>query len=136
MTFQFLFICKSLIHSLFCILVLQKIDTDTLIYDLRKKIQQIKTDLKELGEPVPEIPELITSTNLLRSNEYLVKTNDKKTELLSAYEQYSTALEDLLSIVFEIQYELKEILKDQSLMISSTSKKHKKTTTKLKSRKK
>ena len=105
---------------------MQKIDSGTLIYDLRKQIQQIQTDLKDLGDPVSEIPELINSTNLLRSNEYLLKTNDKKTELLSAYVQYSSALEELLSSVFEIQYELKEILKDQSSMISSQLKKKEK----------
>jgi hypothetical protein len=62
------------------------------------------------------------STNLLRSNEYLLKANDKKTELLSAYGQYSESLEVLLSLVFEIQMDLKEILKEQSSMISNQPK--------------
>ena len=64
-----------------------KIGAEGLIYDLRKKIQQVQADLNQLGDPVSEIPELITSANLLRSNEYLSKANEKKTELLSAYEQ-------------------------------------------------
>ena len=89
------------------------------MYDLRKKIQQIKTELYELGDPVHEMPELINSANLLRSNEYLSKANAKKTELLFVYEQYAKALETLLSSVFEIQNELKEILKEQSSLISS-----------------
>jgi len=93
-----------------------------LIYDLRKKIQHIQADLEQLGEPVSEIPELITSANLLRSNEYLSKVNDKKTDLLSAYAQYSATLEKLLSTVFDIQNDLKEILKDQSSMISARRK--------------
>ena len=102
-----------------------KINTGELIYDLRKKIQHIQADLEQLGEPVSEIPELITSANLLRSNEYLFKVNDKKTELLSAYVQYSATLEKLLSTVFDIQNDLKEILKDQSSMIFARRKKSK-----------
>ena len=102
-----------------------EIDAGDVIYDLRKKIQQIQADLNQLGDPVSEIPELITSANLLRSNEYLLKANDKKTELLSAYERYSTALEKLLSSVFDIQNDLKEILKHQSSIISKTKKRSK-----------
>jgi len=101
-----------------------------MIYDLRKKIHQIQADLNQLGEPVSEIPELITSANLLRSNEYLSKANEKKTELLSAYDQYFMALEELLSSVFDIQHDLKEILKEQSSIISSQRKKQLKAKTK------
>ncbi len=105
-----------------------KIGIGEVIYDLRKKIQDIQADLNQLGNPVSEIPELITSANLLRSNEYLSKANEKKTELLSAYAQYSNALEKLLSTVFDIQNDLKEILKQQSSMISRTKKRSKKKT--------
>lgn len=102
-----------------------KIATEGMIYDLRRKIQQVQTDLNQLGDPVSEIPELITSANLLRSNEYLSKANEKKTELLFAYEQYFVALEKLLSSVFDIQHDLKEILKEQSSMIFAQIKKKK-----------
>jgi len=104
---------------------LTKIGSGDLIYDLRKKIQQIQADLNQLGEPVSEIPELITSANLVRSNEYLSMANEKKSELLSAYVQYSNALEKILSTVFDIQNDLKEILKHQSSMISRTKKRSK-----------
>ena len=103
-----------------------KITTEENINNLRKKIQNLQADLNQLGEPVSEIPELITSANLLRSNEYLSKANEKKTELLSAYEQYSVTLEKLISSVFDIQNDLKEILKKQSFMISSQRKKQSK----------
>ncbi len=99
-----------------------KIGSGELIYNLRKKIQEIQADLNQLGEPVTEIPELISSANLLRANEYLSKANEKKTELLTIYAQYSTALEKLLSSVFDIQNDLKDILKHQSSMISKTKK--------------
>ena len=85
------------------------IGSEELIYDLRKKIQQIQVDLNQLGDPVSEIPELISSANLLRANEYLSKANEKKTELLTIYAQYSTALEKLLSSVFDIQNEIRRI---------------------------
>ena len=107
-----------------------KIGAGGTIYDLRKKIQQIQADLNQLGNTVSEMPGLITSANLLRSNEYLSKANEKKTELLSAYAQYSNALEKLLLTVFDIQNDLKEILTQQSSMISRT----KRSKTKTKSR--
>jgi predicted nucleic acid-binding Zn-ribbon protein len=116
---------KSLIYSQSRVFVLTKIRSEDLIFDLRKKIQEIRADLNQLGEPVSEIPELITSANLLRSNEYLSKANEKKTELLSAYAQYSNALEKLLTTVFDIQNDLKEILTQQSSMISRTRKRSK-----------
>ncbi|MDH5463660.1 MAG: hypothetical protein OEY17_06560 [Nitrosopumilus sp.] len=107
--------------------MLTKIGTGEIIYSLRKKIQSIKFELNQLDNPPPEIPELIESTNLLRLNEYLSKTNDKKTDLLCAYEQYSAALEGLLETVFDIQNELKDVLKDimkeQLSTIDSQSKK-------------
>lgn len=102
-----------------------------IIYELRKKIQEIQTSLDELGEPATEIPEMIQTANLLRSNEYLSKTNEKKSELLIAYKQYSSALEELLSSVFDIQKDLKDILKEQSSLIVD-SKKTKKSKTKSK----
>ena len=114
---------------------MKKTGSGEIIYELRTKIQQIQSDLNKLGEPVSDMPELITSSNLLRSNEYLSKVNEKKSELLSYYEQYSNALEELLSSVFDIQHDLKEILKEQSSLISSQTKKQSKTNTKSKSTK-
>lgn len=106
--------------------MLTKIGVGEIIYGLRKKIYDIQFELVQLDNPSSKIPELIDSANLLRLNEYLSKANDKKTDLLSAYEQYSVALEELLSTVFDIQNELKDILKEQSLMISSKSQKSQK----------
>ncbi len=108
------------------------ISTGKIIYDLRKKIQEIQLSLDQLGEPVTNMPEMIQSANLLRANEYLSKTNEKKSELLIAYAQYSTALEELLSFVFDIQKDLKDILKEQSSLISDSPKKPLKSKTKSK----
>lgn len=105
--------------------VLAKVGTGEIIYGIRKKIQSVKSELDQLGDAPSKIPELIESANLMRLNEHLSKTNDKKTELLCAYEQYSAALEGLLETVFDIQNELKNILKEQSSMISTRPKKPK-----------
>jgi len=106
--------------------MLTKIGAGEIIYGLRKKIQDVQFELDQLRGP-SNIPELIDSANLLRLNEYLSKTNSKKTELICAYEQYSMALEELLETVFDIQNDLKDILKEQSSMINPKSKKSQKT---------
>ena len=116
--------------------VLTEIRTGEIIHDLRKKIHQVKADLNQLEGSVSDLPELINTANLLRSNECLLKVNEKKADLLSIYEQYSNVLEELLLYVLEIQNDLKEILKEQSLMISSQTKKQSKTKDKSKTSKK
>ena len=98
-----------------------KIGIGNVMNQMKQQIKQIKAELEELGEP-ETLPEMIQTTNLIRSNEHLSKTNQKKTELLIAYDEYSKQLENLLSSVFEIQNELKEILKEQSDLISSPKK--------------
>lgn len=105
------------------VFVLTEIGAGENIYDLRKKIQEAQLQLSKLGDPSSEIPELITSANLLRSNEFLTKSNQAKTNLISAYSQYVSALEELLSSVFEIQHDLKDVLKEQSKLIPSKPKK-------------
>jgi len=89
-----------------------------IIYELRKKIQTITGELNYLESDSDDIPELIKSTNLLRSNDHLLEVNQKKSELTSAYQQYSKELENMLSTVFDIQKDLKEILKTQISLIS------------------
>jgi len=97
---------------------LSKSGIGEIIYELRKKIQYIKSELDEIGEPISDMPELITSANLLRSNEYFSKVTKKQLELLSAYMEYSKALEDMVDTVFDIQNDLKNLLKEQSKLIS------------------
>ena len=92
------------------------------LYDIRKKIEQLKYDLNELGIPVTSLPEIITSSNLLRSNEFLLKSDKIKTNLISLYNIYSESMNNLLSSVFEIQNDLKSILTEQSSLIKPKSK--------------
>jgi len=107
------------------------VGTGGIIYELRKQIQKITTELKNLDSS-PDIPELIKSANLLRSNEHLVEVNLKMSELISTYKDYSKELEQMLATVFDIQQDLKEILKTQTSLILE----QKKSKTKKKSSKK
>ena len=103
--------------------IMSKLGIGNVMTQMKQQINQIKSELKELGEP-EDIPEMIQSTNLIRVNEHLSKSNKKKSELLLAYDEYVQQLEKLVTSVFEIQDQLKEILKEQSELISSSS--HKK----------
>jgi hypothetical protein len=107
-----------------------------IIYELRKKIQTITGELNDLESDSNDIPELIKSTNLLRSNDHLIEVNQKKSELTSAYQQYSKELENMLATVFDIQKDLKEILKTQTSLISEQKPPKKISKTKKKSTKK
>ena len=121
---------------------MSKLGVGEIIYEFSKKIQDIKSELDELGGPTSDMPELITSANLLRSNEYLAKVSKKQSELLSTYGQYSKVLEDMIAMVFDIQNDLKNILREQSNLISdrksrkSSVSKKRKSTIKRKSSKK
>ncbi len=105
------------------------------IFELRKQIQNLTSELQKLENDSKNIPELIQSTNLLRLNDHLLEVNKKRIELTSAYEQYSKELEKMISTVFDIQEDLKEILKTQSSLLSKPSKKRKTTTKSKKSKK-
>ena len=93
-----------------------------IIYELRKKIQNLNAELHHLSNESSEIPELIQSANLMRKNDHLAEVNSKSSELISAYENYSKELEKMLSMVFEIQKDLKEILKTQTSLMSEPKK--------------
>lgn len=77
--------------------------------DLKRRIQKAQEDLAQIGTPEPPHPELINTANLLRANEYLAKTDEKKTELLSAYEEYAKQLEQAVTSLLLIQTDLNAI---------------------------
>lgn len=77
--------------------------------DLRRRIQKAQEELAQIGAPEPPHPELINTANLLRANEYLTKTDEKKTELLSAYEGYAKQLEQAVTSLLSIQTDLKAV---------------------------
>ena len=95
---------------------MKKIGAGQAIYDLRRRIQKARSDIESLGEH-EDLPELVSSANLLRSNEHLLRANQKRDELLSVYSQYCEILEEMLLTTLEIQDGLREVLKRQSSMI-------------------
>ena len=107
--------------------MLGQLETGKSLDALKLKINQIKRDLSQLEESDQPMPELINSTNLLRTNEILLKTSKKKTELLNAYESY---FKDLESVLKKIQTGL------STLKTGSKRKKPKKTRQKRKIKRK
>ena len=97
------------------------------IYQLRKKIQELTSEINALGNTPKEKPELIENTNLLRINQHLSEVNKKQTALVTAYDEYSKALEKMLSTVFDIQNDLKNLLREQTKLISKSSSKSRNT---------
>ena len=102
--------------------MLTEIQISNNMYYLKKQIDQIESELNAFVDLPESLPELVTSANLLRLNEFLMKSDNKKTELISAYSKYSKTMEVLLLSVFEIQNEFKDILKQQSSLIPSKTK--------------
>ncbi len=73
------------------------------INELQNQIIQIKTELSEINKDEKPLPEFIDTTNMLRSNEYLIKSNDEKSKLLIAYEEYTDELENLVTSISKIK---------------------------------
>lgn len=101
-----------------------------IISQLHKSIEDIELELVELGEPVLDMPELITSANLLRSNQYLAQLSQKQSRLLFAYSTYSNALDDTISVLFDVNEDLKNLLRKHSNLISSEKSRQKLTASK------
>ena len=73
------------------------------IINLQKKIMSAKKELSELNILEQPLPEFINTTNMLRANEYLQKENEKKSQLLYAYEEYMQELENLVSNILTMK---------------------------------
>ncbi len=73
------------------------------INELQNKIIHIKTELSEINKEEKPLPEFIDTTNILRSNEYLKKSNEEKSKLLISYEEYTNELENLVSSISKIK---------------------------------
>ncbi|MGQ0605878.1 MAG: hypothetical protein ACT4OD_02850 [Candidatus Nitrosotenuis sp.] len=94
--------------------------------ELKMRIKKAHEELANLGEPSSPLAEMISTTNILRLNEYLTKTDTKKTDLISDYIQYTKQLEQIVAMLFSIQTELKDLLKTEASMIDSSDIKPKK----------
>lgn len=97
--------------------------------ELKMRIQQIQDEILQLGSPEPVMPEMINATNAIRLNEYLTKTDEKKTALNAAYDDYTRQLEQIVSTLLSIQVDLKDIIKaEASIMAEQESQKVEKKT--------
>jgi len=112
---------------------------------LQKKITLAKKELSEIHMLEQPLPEFINTTNMLRTNEYLQKENEKKSQLLTAYEEYVNELESLVSNIAQIKGNLNSLrshlklgkkTKKKFIRKMSVRKKIKKRKTKSKTRRK
>ena len=76
---------------------------------LQKKIIDLKNELASLEKLEQPLPEFINTTNILRSNEYLKKVNEKKSQLLDSYKKYVVELEKLILAMSKIQRNLLDL---------------------------
>lgn len=106
--------------------MLSKLGAGRSVTALKNQINDLKKEIASMKKP-KKMPELIESTNLVRINEYLEKSDSLKTQLLDLYDQYAGSLEDLLSAVFDIQIELKDIIKEEAKTLSTEKKMTRKT---------
>ena len=102
---------------------------------LQNKIIQIKIELSEINKGEKPLPEFIDTTNMLRSNEYLQKSNDTKSNLLTAYDEYTNELENLISSVSKIKGNIASLKSRIKPRKKSKKKVKKKRTIKRKSKK-
>ena len=76
---------------------------------LQKKIEQTKQDLEKIKQLEKPMPEFINTTNVIRSNEYLLKELQANTKLVSAYEEYSRELEKMILSTNVIKSKIKQL---------------------------
>ena len=88
--------------------------------ELKLRIQKSQEELEHLGAPEPTLPEMINATNILRVNEYLTKTDKNKSDLISAYEEYTKQLEASL---LSIQSDLRSIITTKASVAGRKTKK-------------
>jgi 7,8-dihydro-6-hydroxymethylpterin-pyrophosphokinase len=91
--------------------------------ELKLRVQKAQEELAQLGSPEPPLPEMIDTTNIIRINEYLTKSNESKARLISAYEDYAKKLEEIVSSLLSIQADLKDIIKTEASLIARSGRK-------------
>lgn len=91
--------------------------------ELKSRIQKAQQELSQLGSPEPALPEVINMTNLLRTNEFLTKTDQKRAELIAMYDMYTRQLEQIVTSLLSIQNDLRDIVKTASSIIGQSKKK-------------
>lgn len=77
--------------------------------ELQKIIEQTKQELEQIKQHEKPMPEFINTTNVIRSNEYLLKENQTHAKLISVYEKYSEELEKMVLSTSVIKSKIKQL---------------------------
>jgi len=77
------------------------LSSENKLAQIKQKIERLHQELATINQSTQPMPELINATNILRTNEYLTHVNEKKTQIVSSYEEYVKELEAFLSSVLE-----------------------------------
>ena len=105
------------------------------VRELQNNIIKIKIELAEINKSEKPRPEFIDTTNMLRSNEYLKQANDSKSKLITAYEEYTNELENLMSSISKIKGDITNLKSRLKTRKKPRKKLKKKRTLKRKNRK-
>jgi len=62
------------------------LSSENKLAQIKQKIERLHQELATINQSTQPMPELINATNILRTNEYLTHVNEKKTEIVSSYE--------------------------------------------------
>lgn len=103
------------------------------VADLQQLITQTKKKLSEISKLEQPMPELINTTNMLRSNERLTMINEKQSQLLVTYEEYTKELEKLVLSISSIQAKIKDLKSSVKSRKTAKKKTHQKNTPRRKS---
>ncbi len=77
--------------------------------ELQKIIEQTKQELEQIKQHEKPMPEFINTTNVIRSNEYLLKEIQTHAKLVSVYENYSQELEKMVLSTSVIKSKIKQL---------------------------
>ncbi len=77
--------------------------------ELQKRIEQTKQELEQIKQHEKPMPEFINTTNMIRSNEYLLKEIQTNAKLISVYEKYSEELEKMVLSTSVIKSKIKQL---------------------------
>jgi len=77
--------------------------------ELQKRIEQTKHELEQIKQHEKPMSEFINTTNVIRSNEYLLKEIQIHAKLVSVYEKYSQELEKMVLSTSVIKSKIKQL---------------------------
>ena len=80
---------------------------------LAERIRALSSELKSLGPEPDNVPEFSIRSNTLRRNSYLAESNRIRAQLIEAYTEYTSLLEDTVTTVIEVQRGISSIIRSR-----------------------